>query len=641
MHIQTKNKDYRPDIDGLRAIAITSVILYHINPAILPGGFTGVDIFFVISGFLITSHLVYAIYIKKKFSFKIFYLKRIKRIVPALFFMCLVTLAYGYIIFTNSYFKSLGEQALTATLSISNIYFYLTSGYFDLDSSLKPLLHTWSLGVEEQFYLIWPAIIFVIFLASKNIKYILFTFFVLFFFSFYLNHLFHDNASAIFYLMPFRIFEFVSGGTIAVIMHSNARIFIDTSVTKQLLSALGIILILLPLYFLTEDHIIPYYNILPTVIGSGLIIFTRDTIVSKILSLRLFVFIGLISYSLYLYHWPVIVYAKYEYGITNIFHLSSIVLLVSFVLAILSYLYIEKPFRFAKGKYFTPALVALVILTPTISSLISASILNGLNGNNELVKKTIKEANMERFKLLSNNGCNIAKKKTEKGCKWEAKTQILFFGNSHNLDGYNIFRAFLQDDNEYNLIFAGDTYYCKYKLNGEKLTSLSNECANGADKLLSKSFLSKIDILVVDFFRVSTWGADYLFTVDAMKKLNPSIKIIVIGGYIGLRPNNCSELINKTGSYEACKDKRYVSYWGTNEEDWLKKKDFTKKDYLYVDLIELLCGKRKDLKNCTIRIGNDLMFYDGDHFSLNGSLYTGRAIHKRYQEELSKFGLSQ
>ncbi len=148
MNLQTKrDKDYRSDIDGLRAIAIVSVILYHIDSGILLGGYTGVDIFFVISGFLITSHLLYEITMKKDFSFKRFYIRRIKRILPALLFMILLVNTTGYFLLTNYYFQSQGEQAFSAVLSYSNIYFYLTSGYFDIDSSLKPLLHTWSLGV--------------------------------------------------------------------------------------------------------------------------------------------------------------------------------------------------------------------------------------------------------------------------------------------------------------------------------------------------------------------------------------------------------------------------------------------------------------------------------------------------------------
>jgi len=158
-------KDYRPDIDGLRALAVISVILFHMDNSFLPGGFIGVDIFFVISGYLITKHLVEN-KINNNHSLRIFYFKRIKRILPALFFMIFVTLIFSYFTFSPYYLDDTAKQSFSALLSFSNIYFYFNSDYFDISSTFRPLLHTWSLGVEEQFYLFWP--IFIIVLLNIN-----------------------------------------------------------------------------------------------------------------------------------------------------------------------------------------------------------------------------------------------------------------------------------------------------------------------------------------------------------------------------------------------------------------------------------------------------------------------------------------
>ena len=377
---------------------------------LLPGGFTGVDIFFVISGFLISSHLIHEIYIKNDFSFKRFYLKRIKRILPALLFMILLVMFFGYFVFTKYYFQSLGEQAIAATLSYSNIYFYLTSGYFDLDSNLKPLLHTWSLGVEEQFYLVWPAVLTCI-LFFKKPRYLIYAFMVFFALSISLNALYSDDLSAIFYLMPFRIFEFTVGASIAYIsVTKNNHNLIKNNYLKNILSFLGLFLIMAPMLYLDEDNIFPYYNALPTIIGSGLLIYNRSTISASILSKGWLVFIGLISYSLYLYHWPVIVFAKYEFGITNNIELFFIVFIFSTILATFSYHVIEKPFRFSRRpqvpKLFL-ALTTLVIATSTASSL---AFVGSYNSNKELISKMLSEANKERFLLLNNNGCDITEK---------------------------------------------------------------------------------------------------------------------------------------------------------------------------------------------------------------------------------------
>ena len=193
------SSDYRADIDGLRALAIVSVILFHLDKALLPGGFTGVDIFFVISGFLITSHIINDT-LKGTFTFKKFYIRRIKRILPALLGVIIFVLVGSFIIFTQFYFEKTGMESVAAILSFSNIYFFTSSGYFDDNVIFKPLLHTWSLGVEEQFYLLWPMII-LLFLNFNKLKNIIWFFLILGIISFILNYIFLTSKEAIFYLV--------------------------------------------------------------------------------------------------------------------------------------------------------------------------------------------------------------------------------------------------------------------------------------------------------------------------------------------------------------------------------------------------------------------------------------------------------
>jgi len=641
VHLQAINKDYRADIDGLRSVAVLSVLFYHIDSSILPGGYTGVDVFFIISGFLISSHIFYEINHKNNFSFKKFYLRRIKRILPALLFMTIAVIVAGFFIFTNFYFQSLGEQAFATTLSYSNIYFYFTSSYFDVDASLKPLLHTWSLGVEEQFYLVWPAIIVAMSLFSKKAKKLVVGLFIILIISFLFNGLFSQDLNAIFYLMPFRMFEFSVGAIIAVLLQNDStERASDNNIFVNLISLFGLLLIIAPMFYLTDRSVFPYYNAIPTVIGSGILLYYRRGIVNQALSLRPLVFIGLISYSLYLYHWPVIVFTKYQFSDLSNTNYYGIVISVSFILAILSYHLIEKPFRFSKNVYMPWLFSLLFLSTLTVSYAVKENSITSFYQSQELVPRNWKDVKYERYVELNRDGCNLQFAKMDKNCDWEAETQILFFGNSHSIDSYNMFDMFLGDSPGYNLIYVPHTWDCRWTEKPKGIVESENaECLYAAGKLSSKTFLENIDVLVVSFFEMDTRGARYLPMIDEMRKKNPDIQIIMMGGFIGVRPNYCSELINKLGDYGACKDEKYVTYWGGDEEDFLMSKDFTKRNYLYVDKISILCGPGRSLKDCKMRTEEELLFYDGDHFSLSGAHYFGKLLADRYREQLNSMGI--
>ncbi len=617
-----------------------SVVLYHINPNILPGGFVGVDIFFVISGFLITSHILYEVNIKKGFSFKKFYIRRIKRILPALLFMNLMALLAGYFILTNLYFHALGEQAFSANLSYSNIYFYLSSGYFDLDSRLKPLLHTWSLGVEEQFYLIWPAILVTICFFTKDSKYYLVVFVLLFVLSYALNGIYSDDSSAIFYLMPFRIFEFSVGAIIAhLLLTGKDKLFKDKKTTKNIASIIALMLIIAPMFYLNEHSIFPYYNALPTILGSMGLIYFRNSIVGSLLSLRWIVFIGLISYSLYLYHWPVMVFSKFQLSNLDDSFLYLFIISVSFIFAVLSYYLIEKPFRFSKSRLIPVLFSMLVISVFLTSSFVKVKKVDSFNYEGEIIDKSIKESLDEQALFLQEKGCRIDNTDKSKNCDWSAESQILFFGNSHNMNSHNIFYAFLNNNHKYNLIYPGGVPDCIHE-NLYDVRGGGDICRYGVDKLTLDKFVTNIDVLVVNFFNIKVHGAKHMSIINDMRNINPELKIIVIGGFIGTRPHNCRELINKYENLDMCRNQKFVSYWGGDEDQWVLSQDFAKDKFLYVDTVELLCGKDKELDNCITRTGKNLFFYDGDHFSLHGSKFLSNLIFDKYREQLNALGIS-
>lgn len=331
---------YRSDIDGLRAIAVLAVLFYHADLAIFSGGFVGVDVFFVISGFLITKKIASEIQ-AHKFSLASFYEARIRRIFPALFVVIAFTVFVGAWLFEATSYMELGKSVTATTLFWSNILFHSQAGYFDAPSTLKPLLHMWSLSVEEQFYFFLP--LFLVFLTWLFKEKRVFVLALVGIFSLVLNiYILNQDPSAAFFLAHLRAWELLMGSLIALkSVRLNPRFYSP-------LSFLGVSMILGSIVLFSDETLFPGVAALVPVIGSALVIYSgidSKTWVGKILSTKPFVFIGKISYSLYLWHWPLIVFGKY-WLIRQLTALDIIVLLAfSFVMATLSWKFIETPFR--------------------------------------------------------------------------------------------------------------------------------------------------------------------------------------------------------------------------------------------------------------------------------------------------------
>ncbi|MFK5733875.1 acyltransferase [Pseudomonas urmiensis] len=362
---------YRPDIDGLRAIAVLSVVLFHAFPRWLPGGFAGVDVFFVLSGFLIGGILLRSGE-AGSLSFADFYSRRIRRIFPALIVVMAATLCFGWFALLAEEFKQLGKHIAGGAGFVSNFVLWSETGYFDSASDFKPLLHLWSLGVEEQFYLIWPVIIWGAYRLRLNVLTITT---VLFLASLIANVSLIDHDSAKTFYWPFtRFWEMLAGSLLAwVCMYRKSELDsviaqvtfsgqnpasrISTSAEVQ--SLIGLILVVGSILLLSTEHNFPGWYAVAPVLGTCMVIFAGpDAWLNKrILASRPMVLIGLISFPLYLWHWPLLAYARImEEGETsrNI-RIAAVVL--SFVLATLTYLLIEKNIRFRKGRA-VPVLLA-------------------------------------------------------------------------------------------------------------------------------------------------------------------------------------------------------------------------------------------------------------------------------------------
>ncbi len=333
---------HRNDIDGLRAVAIVPVLLFHAGVSWIPGGFTGVDVFFVISGFLITGLILNDVD-AGKFSIVHFYERRVRRILPALFFLLICTSLAAYALFLPDDAREFGRSLFATMLFSSNILFAKQTGYFQPSADVKPLLHTWSLAVEEQFYILYPLFLFLLtrYLRRRYAMGLFSVFALSLAFSIWDVHL---HRSVAFYSSGARAWELLLGGILArpVIPLLRGRIVADV------VGVVGLGLLVCSFVFLSGSLPFPGLNALCPTLGTALIIYSgtsQETFVSKTLSTKPVVFIGLISYSLYLWHWVLIVFYKYS-TLRQLTPLStSIVISTAVIIATLSWKFVENPFR--------------------------------------------------------------------------------------------------------------------------------------------------------------------------------------------------------------------------------------------------------------------------------------------------------
>ena len=352
-------RNYIPHVDGLRAIAVLSVMLFHFGVAGFGGGFVGVDVFLVISGFLITGLIVQELEETGRLSFRGFYYRRVRRIMPAFLVTLAGTALLMALILSPTHLERFGASLLWASFGCSNIHFWLQADYFDTASQLKPLLHTWSLGVEEQFYLFWPMGLALCYRMGLK-RLLLFIMLTVGGLSLWLNGpfsdgqmylgadkfpqltaLFKDGQATIFFLLPFRVYEFALGA----ILVWSMRVWQPGRTLSDGLFVLGFALIGYAVVEFDEHMLFPSYAGLVPCGGAALLILSgQNSRLSWLLTNRVMVLVGLISYSLYLVHWPLAV--AWHYLFSEISGVASMGLMaISFVLAWASWKYVERPLR--------------------------------------------------------------------------------------------------------------------------------------------------------------------------------------------------------------------------------------------------------------------------------------------------------
>jgi peptidoglycan/LPS O-acetylase OafA/YrhL len=436
--------DYRAEIDGLRAIAVLSVVLFHLNESFLPGGFVGVDIFFVISGYLISKHILSDV-TSSRFSFKNFYLKRARRILPALYGVISYTVILSVFLLVPEDIKSTARSALAAIFYKANYHFAKDVDYFAPITRELPLLHLWSLSVEEQFYFIFPIILVLIAkpkaLRENYKKYVLGALIAIFLAS-VLSAEYGLNQDQLkkwtFYSLTSRASELLIGAFLAV---TNIKIY--NKFWAEVFAAVGLIALAGSLIFINQQMRFPGLIAMIPCLATACIILAHGqckTNISKILTLKPMVFFGLISYSLYLYHWPLIAFFKYSTeDATSKFFQAGFIFIASVILAYLSWRYIELRFRKPSGDSANKALVR-IFLIPTLCLFGSLHLVIHIQGRLPFIdykkmEKTLHFLDLEKY-------CH--NRFDEKTCVFgdlKHQPEILLLGDSHA--GH--YQAFLEE----------------------------------------------------------------------------------------------------------------------------------------------------------------------------------------------------
>lgn len=451
----SRSLNYMSHVDGLRAVSVLGVIFFHFGFP-LKGGFVGVDIFFVISGYLITS-IIFEQHKLGNFSFKSFYMRRIRRLMPAFLVTVSLTLMASFLLFNAENIRATSISALYALFSISNVYFFFEAGYWATASETKPLLHTWSLSVEEQFYIVWPLILIILLSIYKNSSRVFFIILVTAILSLSLTTYFTNiNKDAAFYISPFRVFEFLIGAMISFI--PKIHNFIASSQRLQHpLSLIGVSLILYSFVTFSGDNAFPGWLAIVPCIGGALLILTPTGIASALLLRNpVMVWIGKISYSLYLVHWPLIAFYKFEYNREPTLVSQFFLILSCILLSVILFYVVEMPFRrrevFGRNigtKGFFAAvspLFALLLILVGYSVFNNGRITSPTNDVEEMFSQTIQEVNEKRFTYLHQT-CEKPHGGWRCGEEKADIHNVLVIGDSHAPDGYNIAKVLYPESN--------------------------------------------------------------------------------------------------------------------------------------------------------------------------------------------------
>lgn len=619
------DQKYRADIDGLRAIAVLSVIGFHAFPSLIKGGFVGVDVFFVISGFLISS-IIFSRLETDSFSYADFYARRIKRIFPALILVLISCIVFGWFVLPPDEYRQLGKHIAFGAAFISNFALWSESGYFDSSADTKPLLHLWSLGIEEQFYIVWPVLLGLVWKRRWNFL----TLTVAIAIASFATNIFTVGSEPVvaFYSPISRFWELMVGGILAyLILHKPQHL----ARMPNWQSAIGISLIAIAVLTLNKTSLFPgWWALLPTG-GAFLVISAGSTAWPNrhLLGNPILVWIGLISYPLYLWHWPILYVLNNHHLVSPInppslfWTLKIVAIIICFLLAQLTYKFFELPVRLNKISKTTTLLVcSLIVLGAVGFSLIFS---NGYESRfpNEISKILSYKFNSDEEYRRGTCFLEITKDKskfsdcTSSPVSNEHKS-LLLWGDSHAAHLYPGLKFALGSTSAITQLNTGNCPpVLGHAINGSPNCRLNNEFV--AEQI--KRSKPTIVLLSAGWIRYDYWR-DLTRTIAFLKELGID-EIVLIGPapqWSGSLPRQIFE------NYRANKEPVPAARFRVGLNEKISPLDVEMGNFAnrmgirYISLHKILCDER----GCLTRLGSSpdtLTAFDYDHFTTIGSQY--------------------
>ena len=614
---------YRAEIDGLRALAVLPVILFHAGFEWFSGGFVGVDVFFVISGYLITTIIISEM-AEGKFSIVNFYERRARRILPALFFVMAACLPFAWMWLTPNDLKDFGQSLIAVSTFSSNILFWQMSGYFDTAAELKPLLHTWSLAVEEQYYILFP--IFLMLTWRLGIRWVLLLLSIVFFISLGVAQWgAYNSPSAAFFLLPTRGWELLVGVFAAFYLKYNTHL--KSHSLNQTFSLLGFGMIVYSIIAFDETTPFPsLYALIPT-IGTGLLILCAvpKTYVHKLLSLKFIVGIGLISYSAYLWHQPLLAFARHR-SLGEISELILVTLcLASLVMAWFSWRFVEKPFR-SKTKVSSRLIFKFSIIFALFFSITGL----WLHQSNGALKYYPKEKQQVLGSFIDATGYVTERHKQIRLLEFSKnneKKDILIIGDSHSEDLVNaVFEAGINSDMEFSSFYI--PVKCGVLFVSDKIDRESPKFNCGRDKFSFFNNDLQIQMSLADeIWIISSWKRkDIIYMAKSLENIRAINKNIKLFG---------------TKIFESQSSKWYdtvdIDDWSSEIFDDSKAGIYAIKSKInddlrniaeswsveFVNTQHLICGG-KDF--CSNYVDGNIISHDGGHLTKHGAKILGFSL---------------
>ena len=620
---------YRAEIDGLRAFAVLPVILFHAGFEWLSGGFIGVDIFFVISGYLITTIIITEM-AGGKFSLVNFYERRARRILPALFFVMAVCLPFAWFWLTPNDLKDFGQSLVAVSTFSSNILFWSESGYFDTVAELKPMLHTWSLAVEEQYYILFP--IFIMLTWRMGIKWI-----IVFLTIFFLISLgvaqwgAYNSPSAAFYLLPTRGWELLIGVFLAFYLQYNKHP--KSTSLNQVLSMLGFIMISYSVVAFDKSTPFPsLYTLIPT-IGTGLLILSAvpNTLIYKLLITKPIVWIGLISYSAYLWHQPILAFARHRLvGETSEILLVMLCIASSLAMAWFSWAFIENPTRnkkkISRGTVFKGSFFGMIFF------IMCGSFLIYTNGNMVFQPDTHKKV----YQVFYNPADYVDKRHVSLTLNnfdtTNEKNDILVIGDSFSKDLVNAaYEAGLNSSMEFSTFYIPSV--CGVFFVGSSKNPQYMDAACSKENSFHNEKLLRLMKIADEIWVASSWN-DYSpsFMAESVLNIKEINKNVTVFGsnYFGIVSAN---------RFKHTDQKSWIKPISSSQKDLKQLKGLTvlnkklqreviKADGVFVDTQKLICNN--DVYNCFNYVDGDIVSYDGEHLTPFGARLFGERVLLKY-----------